>query len=479
VDSIYLPLGFIIWFVSGFIFLLSTIYYILEMMPAFFRYRKTYINPLVPSDKEIILLLNSSNQAFPKISFQITTRGNEIDVVKRGIKSIVDVANQSSLFSENISILIVTDFLHEVEVFTKYFQELKIGFEAKAINVPSDYTTPNSTMFKARSLQYSIDYRNSNDKTNAKKKSLLFVFYFDAESTILPADFRRIIHSIISSPEKRIFEGPIVYPHKYFECNLLSRQMEATRPFNCHHCAHVMKNPPPIHLHGSNLLVELGLVKEIGWDFGLLDNRPLLAEDLIFGLKVYFKHGDDPFGWHGGRLKEQPPFSVKSSFDARIRWVTGAWQALKYINSNPHYKDVSENERKNINRQIKFRIARHSLSFFAAIFVLYSLLVYLYPPFSFLLFIDYNQLPASFSSFQFFLTRFVFLPGTIFWIFGIIIGALKNLELIPGRSKKIIEISKLLIITPIASVIESFSAFYASIRWLIGKPNTKWLVTSK
>jgi hypothetical protein len=98
-----------------------------------------------------------------------------------------------------------------------------------------------------------------------------------------------------------------------------------------------------------------------------------------------------------------------------------------------------------------------------------------------LLFIDYNQLPASFSSFQFFLTRFVFLPGTIFWIFGIIIGALKNLELIPGisRSKKIIEISKLLIITPIASVIESFSAFYASIRWLIGKPNTKWLVTSK
>ena len=82
---------------------------------------------------------------------------------------------------------------------------------------------------------------------------------------------------------------------------------------------------------------------------------------------------------------------------------------------------------------------------------------------------------------QFFLTRFIFLPGLLFWLFGVYVGSLKNLELIEGitQKDKTIEVFKLLLISPLAGLIESFSALYASIRWIIGKPYNSWAVTSK
>ncbi|MHA2155782.1 MAG: glycosyltransferase family 2 protein [Candidatus Hodarchaeales archaeon] len=476
-----IPLGVIIWMISGFFFFLSSSYYIIEMIPSFLRHRKSYLNPSTPSNEEIAYLLNETNQIFPKIKFQITTRGNEIDVVKRGVASIHEVTLRNPIFAKNFELLIVTDNPDEIEIFTDYFQTLSILFPSEIIVVPSDYVTPNSTLFKARSLQYSVNYRKSKISTKSKETPKSFIFYFDAESTINEEDFRRIIHTVLSFPDKRVFEGPIVYPHKYFKSNIFSRQMEASRPFNCHHCAHVMKNPPPTHLHGSNLLVEEEIVNEIGWDFGRVDKRPLLAEDLIFGLNVYFKYGGDPFGWHGGRLSEQPPFTIRSSFNARTRWVTGAWQALKLLDKLPDFKKLSWREQLSIKSRIRLRIMTHSLSFFAASFVFLSLAIFLFPSFFLAFQVNTELLSPSFRRAQFFLTRFIFLPGTLFWLFGVYVGSLKNLELIEGitQNEKIIEVMKLLVVTPLAGPIESFSALYASIRWLIGKPYNSWAVTSK
>ncbi|MHA2290116.1 MAG: hypothetical protein ACXABG_15130 [Promethearchaeota archaeon] len=476
-----IPLGVLIWMMSGFFFFLSSSYYILEMIPSYIRHRKIYLNPNIPSNAEIVSILAETNQIFPKIKFQITTRGNEIDVVKRGVASIHEVAISNSLFTDNFELLIVTDNPDEVPIFTDYFQTLNILFPSEIIVVPSDYVTPNLTLFKARSLQYSVDYRKSKISLNPKRTQRSFIFYFDAESTIKDDDFRRIIDTVLKFPDKRIFEGPIVYPHKYFNSNVFSRQMEASRPFNCHHCAHVMKNPPPTHLHGSNLLVEEEIVNEIGWDFGRVDERPLLAEDLIFGLKVYIRFGGNPFGWHGGRLSEQPPFSVRSSFNARTRWVTGAWQALKVLDNVPDFKKLSWREQLSLKLRIRLRIMTHSLSFFAASFVILSLMIFLFPSLFQAFLVNSTLLSPSFRTTQFVLTRFIFLPGTVFWLFGVYIGSLKNLELVEGISRKykVIEVMKLLVVTPLAGPIESFSALYASFRWIIGKPYNSWAVTSK
>ena len=476
-----IPLGVLIWMMSAFFFFLSSSYYILEMMPSFFRNRKSYLNPEIPSNQEILTLLSQSDQRFPTIKFQITTRGNEIDVVKRGIESIYKVSQKNPVFIDNFELLIVTDNPDELGVFSNYFNSLNISFPAKVIIVPSDYRTPNSTLYKARSLQYSVEYRKSRDHMRTKISPRSFIFYFDAESTIQIDDFRRIIHSVLSFPNKRVFEGPIVYPHKYFKANIFSRQMEASRPFNCHHCAHVMNNPPPIHLHGSNLLVEEEIVNEIGWDFGRVDNKPLLAEDLIFGLSVYIKYGRSPFGWHGGRLSEQPPFTIRSSFNARTRWVTGAWQALKLLDSLPDFTQLSKREQLGIKIRIRIRIMTHSLSIFSASFVILSLAILLFPSLFTAFQFDSSLLSTEFRTAQFIILRFIFLPGTLFWLFGVYIGSLKNLELIENISQKdkLVEIIKLIVVTPLAGPIESFSALYASLRWILGKPYNTWAVTSK
>lgn len=446
-------------------------------MPAYFRHRRNYLNPNVPSDEEILSLLHMKCLEFPRIKFQITTRGKEVEVVKRSVNSIVSLTKSSALFADKIELLIVTEEPLEKKIFSEYFEFEGITFPVEVICVPKEYQTRNETMFKARSLQYSLEYRKANGH-DSKGNFPSYIYYFDAESTITETDFRRVIHSILSSPEKRIFEGAIIYPHKYFDANIISRQMESVRPFNCHHCVQVMKNPPPIHLHGSNLLVEEDLVKSIGWDFGRVYNQPLLAEDIIFGLKVYSKYGSHPFGWHGGRIYEQPPLSVRASFEARLRWVTGTWQALSYMRTQPEYQELPWQTRAFLQFRMRIRLLAHSLSFITVFFVLFSLLLFIFPSFSSVF--DTDLASPDFRTLQYIVSRFILLPATIFWLFSILNGYSKNVEpLNLSRKHRLLEACKLLIVTPIAGAIDSFCAFYASLRWFIGKPYNSWKVTSK
>jgi cellulose synthase/poly-beta-1,6-N-acetylglucosamine synthase-like glycosyltransferase len=86
-----------------------------------------------------------------------------------------------------------------------------------------------------------------------------------------------------------------------------------------------MMNPPPIHMHGSNLLVRADVEDDVGWDFG-----ETLAEDQLFGVKVYERYGH-VFGWHGGVLFEQPPLSLRDHFQQRRRWVIGTLQNFRHF----------------------------------------------------------------------------------------------------------------------------------------------------
>jgi len=42
--------------------------------------------------------------------------------------------------------------------------------------------------------------------------------------------------------------------------------MEANRPIGCFECRQVMESGTPLHLHGSNLVIEEDLEHELGWD---------------------------------------------------------------------------------------------------------------------------------------------------------------------------------------------------------------------
>jgi cellulose synthase/poly-beta-1,6-N-acetylglucosamine synthase-like glycosyltransferase len=119
-------------------------------------------------------------------------------------------------------------------------------------------------------------------------------------------------------------EGPIFYPLKFESANPLTAIAESIRPFTCYDCVSQMTNPPPLHMHGSNLLVRSDIEDSIGWNFG-----PTLAEDQIFGYRIYEKYGPKSMGWHGGILLEQPPLNLKDHFMQRRRWVLGSLQNME------------------------------------------------------------------------------------------------------------------------------------------------------
>ena len=69
----------------------------------------------------------------------------------------------------------------------------------------------------------------------------------------------------------------------------------------------------PLHLHGSNLSVEEELENRVGWDIGLLDGAPFVAEDYMFGMDAFLQEGREAFGWHGCVALEQPPLAFPRS----------------------------------------------------------------------------------------------------------------------------------------------------------------------
>jgi cellulose synthase/poly-beta-1,6-N-acetylglucosamine synthase-like glycosyltransferase len=155
-----------------------------------------------------------------------------------------------------------------------------------------------------------------------KNTNKRWIFHMDEESYVTPQTILALL-KFIGKGKGVVSEGPIFYPLKFESANLLTAIAESVRPFACYDCVSQMRNPPPLHMHGSNLLVRSDIEDNIGWKFG-----HTLAEDQMFGYKVYEKYGYGSMGWHGGVLLEQPPLNLKDHFFQRRRWFLGTMQNL-------------------------------------------------------------------------------------------------------------------------------------------------------
>lgn len=244
----------------------------------------------------------------PIIIFQITTRSaTKTKVVERGIRSIISASREVNY--KNYKISIVT----EDENDRTNFNQLK---NSEIIVVKRSYKT--NAIKKARALQYAVDYRR-NKGENTKK---IWIFHMDDESYVTNQTLLSLL-KYIREGRGVASEGPIVYPLKFDNANPVTALAESVRPFGCYDCVSQMTNPPPLHLHGSNLLVRSDVEDMIGWNFG-----ETLAEDQVFGYKIYEKFGVNGLGWHGGILLEQPPLNIKDHFMQRRRWILGSLQNI-------------------------------------------------------------------------------------------------------------------------------------------------------
>ena len=245
----------------------------------------------------------------PNIIFQITTRSaTKTSVVKRGIDSIID------------STLNIKYCSYQISIITEDPEDLITLKSSPCDIVVVDKQFATSAIKKARALQYAVESRRRVGRNTPN----YWIFHMDDESYVTTQTILSLLKFIRNNSKAIASEGPIFYPLKLESANPLTAIAESIRPFTCYDCVSQMrKKSPPLHMHGSNLLVRSDIEDAIGWNFG-----PTLAEDQMFGFKLFQKYGQKSMGWHGGVLLEQPPLNMKDHFMQRRRWILGSLQNI-------------------------------------------------------------------------------------------------------------------------------------------------------
>ncbi len=428
---------------------IATFLWLLYVPTAIRSVYKLLINRKLFIEKDLRRIYND-----PSIIFQITTRSAyKTPVVKRGIISIVNSANHVKL--KNYVISVVTDDPREVQALRNDICEVIVvdkDFHANAIK-------------KARALQYAVEHR----RVTAKNTSKYWIFHLDDESYVTPQTILALL-KYIREGRGIASEGPIFYPLKFETANLLTAIAESIRPFGCYDCVYQMTHPPPLHMHGSNLLVRSDVEDAIGWQFG-----PTLAEDQMFGLRIYEKYGRESMGWHGGILLEQPPLNLKDHFFQRRRWTLGRLQNLRKFPRWHRYKLMF----KSITFALGFASAIVSsintinsylptlLSFSAHNYTFSQEMALLPNTLSSLSFGSIAQYNSAASPIDVGISM-VLLFSSFVWLLSYQLGLFLNLRYSEmGWTKRIILHIQTMLLCPIIGIVETFPAFWATIEYCV------------
>lgn len=404
----------------------------------------------------------------PFIKIQITTRGSpgSSQVIHRSITYILQLAQEAPTFySHYLSIEIVTESDEQRHQLAREFAGsiLPIYF----LVLPEDYKTPGDTQVKARGLHYMVELRRQGFN---RKRGRTVIVHYDEESVMEPLELRRLFY-YLALTDKKLTEGPIYYPLEYREASVICRAMEANRPIGCFECRDVMEKGIPLHLHGSNLVVDEDLENSLGWDIGNLDGQPFIAEDYVFGMNAYLRCGSEIFGWHGSVMLEQPPFSFKSAFRQRYRWIIGVLQGIEMTKRMPQFSQLPMKVRFRLIWGTRYRIFTFALGlptgFIAAIYLLSQYVQFLLS----------HQLTPPLPP----LLMLWMILAAFFWLNSIFIGAWYNvttiLRLPLGEASA--EMAKVIAVAPIAGIMESSAAFWAVLQWSRGHRTVNWKPTPK
>ena len=408
----------------------------------------------------------------PYVRLHVTTLGapGSSEVILRNVRNVVALAEEDpDFYSEKLSVEICTESDEQENLFAQVFRDMPIPVRTLVLPVPAEYQTPNGTQKKARSLHYMVEQRRAGW---GKRPGKTFIVHYDEESVIEPGELRKLLRHLALT-DKKVLEGPIYYPFEYTDASLLCRAMAANRPIGCFECRSVMEHGIPLHLHGSNLVVEEELENEVGWDMGCLDGQPFIAEDYVFGTQVFLEAGPEAFGWHGAVMLEQPPFSYRSAFKQRMRWITGVLQGMQKLRRMDEFQQVRPWLRFRLIWGTRFRILTFALGAPLGVMTL------LYLPFllataapSLLAGQPYHALPWPWMA-------WLSLVGFM-WLGSVFVGAWCNTTHLPiSRLGRWAEIAKATSILPISGICESAAGLWATVSWMAGRRRVAWQPTPK
>lgn len=392
----------------------------------------------------------------PSIIFQITTRSaTRTPVVKRGIESIKHACSKVNYRAFHVCV--VTDDADDVSL---------LRGECEVIVVEKAFRT--DAVKKGRALQYSVEHRRRVAMNTAK----YWIFHMDDESYVVPQTVLALL-KFIREGKGVASEGPIFYPLKFESAGRVAALAESIRPFACYDCVSQMTKPPPLHMHGSNLLVRSDIEDEIEWKFG-----PTLAEDQMFGYKVYERFGPGSMGWHGGMLLEQPPLNLKDHFFQRRRWVLGTMQNMDKFPAWHRFK-------------LMFKSVTYFMGFASAVASV-AISVHNYAPYLLSLPQGNYQIGSAFLSFPTkmigsvsidsliqsalhlgpveIVTGILLLFTSLVWLSSYQVGLFLNLRHSEVRwAKRVVFHLQTLVLSPLIGLVETFPAFYAMIEFQLKK----------
>ena len=404
----------------------------------------------------------------PFIKIQITTRGSagSTEVIRRGIQHVVELVREDpSFYKTRVSVEIVTESLDQKLRLEREFAWVPVSVQGFVLPSPAEYQTPKVTKLKARALHYMVELRR---RGMNQKAGQTFIVHYDEESVMEPSELRRLI-LYLATTDKKLTEGPIYYPLEYRDASVICRAMEANRPIGCFECRDVMESGTPLHLHGSNLVIDEELENELGWDIGNLDGQPFIAEDYVFGVLAYLKRGPQIFGWHGCVMLEQPPFSFKSAFKQRFRWIIGVLQGMEMMRRMPEFYQLPRKLRFHLTWGTRYRILTFALGLPTGTV---SLLYLFYQGWLMVSQQSSMSLPLP-------VMCWMVIVGFL-WLNSIFIGMWYNLaDARMSNRARWLEGAKVILVAPIAGILESTAGFWAVVQWTRGKRNVTWQPTPK
>lgn len=408
----------------------------------------------------------------PYLRLHVTTLGTpgSTEVILRNLRNVVALAEEDpEFYGEKLSVEICTESPEQERVFSQRLHDMSVPVRTVVVPLPADYQTPNKTQKKARSLHFMVEQRRDGW---GKRPGRTFIVHYDEESVIEPGELRKLLHHLAQT-DKKILEGPIYYPFEYTDASILCRAMEANRPIGCFECRSVMERGVPLHLHGSNLVVEEEFENEVGWDMGCLGDQPFIAEDYVFGTQAFLKGGPEAFGWHGVVMLEQPPFSYRSAFKQRSRWVTGVLQGMQKLRSMEEFRQVRPWLRFRLIWGTRFRVFTFALGAPIGVMTL------LYLPFLLAHTIPGLVTGAPYHALPLPWTAWLSLVGFM-WLATVFIGAWCNTAHLPTTPlQRWSEIFKALAIVPVSGIGESAAGLWATVCWLTGRRRVAWQPTPK